>query len=85
MQAPPAATPPRGLQRAGRPASRSSCTCTNEQAFFNATLQTELLQLKEAEALRQKEPAEEAPASAEVELADMKAALLAAEARQREL
>jgi hypothetical protein len=62
----------------------------DEQAFRNAALQTELLQLKEAEALRQKEPASEAPASeaptsAEVELAEVKAALLAAEERQLEL
>jgi hypothetical protein len=52
-----------------------------DQAFLNAALQTGLLQLKKA----QKEPAEEAPVSAEVELAELKAALLAAEARQRDM
>jgi hypothetical protein len=47
----------------------------DDQVSLNAALQAEVLQLK----AQQKEPAEEAPASVELELAEVKAALLAAE------
>jgi hypothetical protein len=54
----------------------------DEQVGLNAALQAELLKLK----AQQKEPAEEAPASKwEKELAEVTAALLAAEERQRVL